>query len=183
MRAHLNEPDFLYEALKVYLILGRQGPLDRNLVEQWVDADFDATFPGDDDAEIRDSRSNARAGDAGTAAGAAWRWTAPLVAQVRGMLTREPLAAVSLQPHAAQRGRAVAAGMDGGRQRRAGRRPGVRAARRQAAQHRRCRDLHLRRVSLRLSAAAAAGHQGCLRGCLGARAAAARRRGRHGAAR
>ncbi len=53
MQTHLDKPDFLYQALKVYLILGRQGPLDRELVAQWLDADFDASFPGDDDAATR----------------------------------------------------------------------------------------------------------------------------------
>jgi type VI secretion system protein ImpL len=91
MRAHMNEPDFLYEALKVYLILGRQGPLDRDLVEQWFDADLNATYPGDDNADTRQSLEQhlqamleyplATVGLDG-----------PLVAQVRGVLTSEPLA-------------------------------------------------------------------------------------------
>ncbi len=32
MQANLGNTDFLYQALKVYLILGRQGPLDPGLV-------------------------------------------------------------------------------------------------------------------------------------------------------
>ena len=43
----------------------------------------------------------------------------PLVQQVRGILTRQPLVGIPLQPDAAQRRRAVAAGMDGRRQCRA----------------------------------------------------------------
>ncbi len=91
MQTHLNEPDFLYEALKVYLILGRQGPLDRKLVEQWMGAAFTASFPGDDDADVRDALNNHL--DAmlefplhQVALDGA------LIAQVRGILTREPLA-------------------------------------------------------------------------------------------
>ncbi len=34
--SRMNNPDFLYQALKVYLILGRLGPLDRELVTQCV---------------------------------------------------------------------------------------------------------------------------------------------------
>ena len=91
MRTHLQQPDFLYQALKVYLILGRQGPLDAALVEQWMVADFAASFPGDDGADTRealarhvhamlDYKLEPVALDG------------PLVAQVRGILTRQPLA-------------------------------------------------------------------------------------------
>ncbi|MGA9013561.1 MAG: type VI secretion system membrane subunit TssM, partial [Acetobacteraceae bacterium] len=91
MRTHLQQPDFLYQALKVYLILGRQGPLDAALVEQWMVADFAASFPGDDGADTRealarhvhamlDYKLEQVALDG------------PLVAQVRGILTRQPLA-------------------------------------------------------------------------------------------
>ena len=82
-----SKPDFLYQALKVYLILGRQGPLDRDLVEQWMGADFAATSRARTGAE-RARRSCSM-----------WRrcWNSrcsrsalngPLVAQVRGILTR-----------------------------------------------------------------------------------------------
>jgi type VI secretion system protein ImpL len=91
MQAHLDKPEILYEALKVYLILGRQGPLDRELVEQWIGADIEASFPGEEMAEIR----------AALAAHLhalleyplrALPLNGPLVAQVRGILTRQPLA-------------------------------------------------------------------------------------------
>ena len=55
MQTQMNNPDFLYQALKVYLILGRQGPLDRDLVEQWFAADLLAAFPGDEDAPVREA--------------------------------------------------------------------------------------------------------------------------------
>ena len=48
----MQNPDFLYQALKVYLILGRRGPLDRELVMQWFNADLLASLPGDEGAPI-----------------------------------------------------------------------------------------------------------------------------------
>ena len=43
MRGALNRPDFLYEATRVYLMLGSQGPLDRDLVRDWMAADWAST--------------------------------------------------------------------------------------------------------------------------------------------
>jgi type VI secretion system protein ImpL len=91
MRTHLQQPDFLYQALKVYLILGRQGPLDAALVEQWMAADFAASFPGDEAAEAREALARH------VHAMLEYKLEpvaldGPLVAQVRGILTRQPLA-------------------------------------------------------------------------------------------
>ena len=91
MRTHLQQPDFLYQALKVYLILGRQGPLDAALVEQWMGADFAASFPGDEARRDARGAGAARAGDAGIPLEPV-ALDGPLVAQVRGILTRQPLA-------------------------------------------------------------------------------------------
>jgi len=91
VQQHMNQPDFLYEALKVYLMLGREGPLDRELIEQWTGADFAATFPGDDGAAIREQL----AGHVKALLQYPLQKVAldaPLVAQARGILTREPLA-------------------------------------------------------------------------------------------
>ncbi len=41
-----DRPDFLYEALKVYLMLGRQGKLDKQLIRRWMALDWAAQFPG-----------------------------------------------------------------------------------------------------------------------------------------
>ncbi len=92
MQAHMEQPDILYEALKVYLILGRQGPMDRELVEQWIGADIAAAFPGDDAADVRDAL------DGHLAALLEYPLrpvplNGPLVEQVRAVLTRQPLAA------------------------------------------------------------------------------------------
>jgi type VI secretion system protein ImpL len=53
--ARMNNLDFLYQTLKVYLVLGRQGPLDKDLVLQWVQADLLASYPSEDDAANRDA--------------------------------------------------------------------------------------------------------------------------------
>ncbi|MCX7371705.1 MAG: type VI secretion system membrane subunit TssM [Alphaproteobacteria bacterium] len=46
IREGLQRPDFLYEATRVYLMLGRQGPLDRGLVREWFALDWQTAFPG-----------------------------------------------------------------------------------------------------------------------------------------
>ena len=46
MHGNLSRPDFLYEAMRVYLMLGSAGPLDRDLVRSWMAADWQATYPG-----------------------------------------------------------------------------------------------------------------------------------------
>jgi len=94
MRGHLDKPDFLYQALKVYLILGRQGPLDRDLVEQWLGTDFAASFPGDDQDAVRNALAehvDALLEQPLTAI----PLDGALVAQVRDILTRVPLAEYS----------------------------------------------------------------------------------------
>lgn len=94
LQAGMNNPEFLYQTLKVYLILGRQGPLDKELVEQWVAADLLASYPGEEQAPLRDSIMSH--------VDAMLRQplqpiplNEPLVAQVRSVLTREPLAQYS----------------------------------------------------------------------------------------
>ncbi len=46
MRGNLTRPDFLYEATRVYLMLGGQGPLDPGLVREWMTIDWQATYSG-----------------------------------------------------------------------------------------------------------------------------------------
>ena len=53
LRNSADRPDYLYEALKVYLMLGSQGPLDATLVQQWMALDWQSIFPGDAGAETR----------------------------------------------------------------------------------------------------------------------------------
>jgi type VI secretion system protein ImpL len=44
---HIDDVDFVQAALKVYLMLGRQGPLDRDLVTRWLTLDWQAVYPTD----------------------------------------------------------------------------------------------------------------------------------------
>lgn len=46
MRGYFTQPDFLYEATRVYLMLGGQGPLDRALVKEWMTYDWQAQYSG-----------------------------------------------------------------------------------------------------------------------------------------
>jgi type VI secretion system protein ImpL len=41
---HIDDVDFVQAALKVYLMLGRQGPLDRDLVTRWLTLDWQAVY-------------------------------------------------------------------------------------------------------------------------------------------
>ena len=45
MQANINEPDLLYEALRVYLTLGLVGPMNRDLVGSWLKNDWEFAFP------------------------------------------------------------------------------------------------------------------------------------------
>jgi type VI secretion system protein ImpL len=45
MRGALNRPDFLYQATRVYLMLGGQGPLDGDLVTTWMRLDWEQAVP------------------------------------------------------------------------------------------------------------------------------------------
>jgi type VI secretion system protein ImpL len=54
MRSRFDSPDFLYEATRVYLMLGGAGPLTPNLVRAWMTADWDARFPGALNATLRE---------------------------------------------------------------------------------------------------------------------------------
>ena len=93
IQANMDKPDFLYEALKVYLILGRQGPIDHDQVMAWLITDFNANF-SEDDAQARDellAHADAMLQRPLTPVAL----NGPLIAQVRAILTREPLAEYS----------------------------------------------------------------------------------------
>jgi type VI secretion system protein ImpL len=53
MHSRFDDPDFLYEATRVYLMLGNAGPLDPALVRDWMSADWQARFPGTLNAPLR----------------------------------------------------------------------------------------------------------------------------------
>ena len=91
MQANLDKPSFLYQALEVYLILGRQGPLDPALIQHWMGEDFAASYPGEDNATLRAAL--------GQDVQALLHFplpsvplNGPLIAEVRGVLTRKPFA-------------------------------------------------------------------------------------------
>ena len=46
MRARLQDPMFLYVATRVYLMLGRQGPMDAGLIREWMGEDWKRQYPG-----------------------------------------------------------------------------------------------------------------------------------------
>lgn len=58
MQGNLNNPDFLFEALKVYMMLGLQGPMNENLVTEWMRADWLQTYPGEGNAKLREGLMN-----------------------------------------------------------------------------------------------------------------------------
>ncbi len=53
MQANFNKSDFLYQALKVYLMLGLQGSLDSELVQQWMSLDWRLSLPGPSKLPVR----------------------------------------------------------------------------------------------------------------------------------
>ena len=55
LRGNLDRPDFLYEATRVYLMLGNAGPLDASLVREWMKLDWQAAYPGLGYAPLREA--------------------------------------------------------------------------------------------------------------------------------
>jgi type VI secretion system protein ImpL len=55
LRGNLNRADFLYEATRVYLMLGNAGPLDAALVREWMSLDWQTAYPGVGYAPLRAS--------------------------------------------------------------------------------------------------------------------------------
>ncbi len=55
MRSHFEQPAYLYEATRVYLMLGSAGPLDRSLVKEWMSLDWQVALPGPASKALRDS--------------------------------------------------------------------------------------------------------------------------------
>ncbi len=88
--ANQDKPDFLYEALKVYLMLGQQGPLDKALIRHWAALDWAAEFPGPENDALR----TALAGHLDALLAAPWPnvgLSAELVGRSRAVLNRLPL--------------------------------------------------------------------------------------------
>jgi type VI secretion system protein ImpL len=46
MRAGMDRPEFLYEAMRVYLMLGKAGPMDRGFIHAWMALDWQTAYRG-----------------------------------------------------------------------------------------------------------------------------------------
>lgn len=51
--SNINNPPILYDGLKVYLMLGLQGPMDQSQVMDWMAADWEVNFPGSQNEALR----------------------------------------------------------------------------------------------------------------------------------
>ena len=58
IQANVNNSEFLYESLKVYLMLGQQGPINQRLIKEWLKLDWSLAFPGEERAKIRADLKN-----------------------------------------------------------------------------------------------------------------------------
>ncbi len=92
IRGNLTRPDFLYEATRVYLMLGGRGPLDRDLVREWMTQDWRLSYPGAFNQPMLDALGrhlNALLADSLPAVSL----DGQLVAAARATFSRAPLAA------------------------------------------------------------------------------------------
>ncbi|MGD9862260.1 MAG: type VI secretion system membrane subunit TssM [Pseudodonghicola sp.] len=88
---NMNNPDLLYEALKIYLMLGLQGPMNPDLVRDWMTVDWEISYPGVQRRELREDL----AGHLDALLSQPMEEIAlngPLVEQVQAVLTEMPLA-------------------------------------------------------------------------------------------
>ena len=91
MSANVNNPELLYEALKIYLMLGLQGPMNPDLVKEWMQVDWSIAYSGVARQELRtDLTDHLDALLSQPMEEIALN--GPLVEQVQGILTQLPLA-------------------------------------------------------------------------------------------
>ena len=89
--SNINNPGILYEALKVYLMLGLQGPMDSNQIKDWMAAEWTVTYPGSEYDALRADLSfhlEALLGQPMTEIAL----NGPLVEQAQGILAQMPIA-------------------------------------------------------------------------------------------
>ena len=55
MRGSLARPERLYDATRIYLMLGGAGPLDKSEVRDWMAADWSTLYPAEEDTALRAS--------------------------------------------------------------------------------------------------------------------------------
>lgn len=53
LQANANKPDYLYQALKICLMLGGLHPVDRAMVKEWMGYDWAAAYPGPANEKLR----------------------------------------------------------------------------------------------------------------------------------
>lgn len=53
INARRNEPNYLYPALKAYLMIGRNGPIDASFLSRWLQLEVASLYGGENDAELR----------------------------------------------------------------------------------------------------------------------------------
>ena len=88
----LNRPEFLFEALKVYLMLAGEGPLDAQLVREWMTLDWErALYPGQENRVLREDLT-AHLDAMLAEATLAYPADGALVREAREVLLRQPLA-------------------------------------------------------------------------------------------
>ena len=49
----ISNPNLLYETMKAYLILGLNGPMDKEFLTEWLSVDWQLTYPGADRDQLR----------------------------------------------------------------------------------------------------------------------------------
>ena len=88
---NMNNPDLLYEALKIYLMLGLQGPMNQDLVREWMVLDWSLAYPGPSRDPFR-ADLEAHLDALLTQPMQEIALNGPLVEQVQGLLSEMPLA-------------------------------------------------------------------------------------------
>ena len=91
MAGNMNNPNLLYEALKIYLMLGLQGPVNAELVKEWMLIDWSLAYPGITRSELRDDLDDHLSALLSQPMQEI-ALNGPLVEQVQGILSELPLA-------------------------------------------------------------------------------------------
>lgn len=89
--ANINNPEVLYEALKVYLMLGLEGPMNSDLVREWMNIDWTVSYPGPS-REVFRADLNDHLTAMLSQPMQKIELNGPLVEQVQGILSEMPLA-------------------------------------------------------------------------------------------
>ncbi|MEM9583089.1 MAG: type VI secretion system membrane subunit TssM [Pseudomonadota bacterium] len=91
MQANMNNPDFLYESLKIYLMLGQQGPMNTDLVKEWMSLDWSVAYQGPGREQLRSDLTGHLAALLSNQMDEI-ALNGPLVDQIQGLLSEMPLA-------------------------------------------------------------------------------------------